>query len=362
MAAHNNTTLADMLSRHATTAADELVTIITASGTPPSVQCHACAHECTISPGRRGICNMRTNVDGQLRVPRGYVAGLGADPIEKKPFFHVMPGCQALSYGMLGCNFRCPFCQNWCSSQTLRDDQATARPSPVDPDELIAHARRQDIPILCSTYNEPLITSEWSVELMQLAGEHGIVGAYVSNGFATPQVLEYIRPYVHMCNVDLKCFTEAGYRHLGGALQPVLDTIRRLWDMAFWVEVVSLIVPDFNDSEEELQQMAEFVAGVSPDIPWHVTAFHPDYHASSTRSTPPETLIQAHDIGRRAGLHYVYLGNMRIQGGHYEDTQCPGCGSIVIERSGYHVRSNRLRDGLCPDCGHEVKGYWNICT
>ncbi|RMF83066.1 MAG: AmmeMemoRadiSam system radical SAM enzyme [Planctomycetota bacterium] len=322
------------------------------------LRCLACGHRCRIKPGRQGVCRVRFNRDGELRVPWGYVAGLAADPIEKKPFFHAYPGSEALSFGMLGCDFHCSYCQNWITSQSLRDDAAVARPTFIRPEQIVQAALDRGCRVLTSTYNEPLITSEWAVEIFRLGREHGLIGSYVSNGNGTPEVLEYIRPYVELYKVDLKAFNDRSYRELGGVLENTLATIRRLVALDFWVEVVTLVVPGFNDSDDELRRIAEFLASVSVDIPWHVTAFHPDYKMTDPPRTPPETLLRAADLGRRAGLRFVYAGNLpgMVDGG--ENTCCPDCGSELITRYGFLVRSNRLEKGRCPDCGAAIPGRW----
>ena len=322
------------------------------------VRCLACGHRCLIKPGRQGVCRVRFNDGGDLRVPRGYVAGLAADPIEKKPFFHAYPGTEALSFGMLGCDFHCGYCQNWITSQSLRDDAAIARPNFVRPEQIVQAALDHGCRVLTSTYNEPLITSEWAVEIFRLGREHGLIGSYVSNGNGTPEVLEYIRPYVDLYKVDLKAFNDRSYRELGGVLKNTLDTIRRLVELEFWVEIVTLLVPGFNDSDDELREIAEFLASVSIDIPWHVTAFHPDYKMTGPPRTPAETLLRAAELGRAAGLKFVYAGNLPGQVGDGESTYCPTCGEKLIARSGFEVRENNLNSGRCPECHTHIPGRW----
>jgi pyruvate formate lyase activating enzyme len=242
------------------------------------VRCYACGHSCLIPEGRDGVCKVRFNRGGTLFVPSGYVAtSLQVDPIEKKPFFHVMPGARTLSFGMLGCDYHCSYCQNWITSQAIRDPGAVAAPARVSAEEIVRAALAHQAPIITSTYNEPLITSEWAVSVFKLAKARGLKTAYVSNGNATPEVLDYLRPWLDLYKVDLKGFDDKSYRKLGGKLETVLNTIRLLVEKGFWVEVVTLLVPGFNDSDGELRGLARFLAGVSRDIPWHVTAFHPDY-------------------------------------------------------------------------------------
>lgn len=322
------------------------------------VRCLACGHRCKVQPGRHGVCQVRFNEGGVLRVPFGYVAGLAIDPIEKKPFYHAYPGTEALSFGMLGCDFHCAYCQNWVTSQALRDDAAIAEPHFVDPQRVVELALQHGCKVLTSTYNEPLITSEWAMAIFRLGRQAGLVGSYVSNGNGTPEVLEYIRPYVQLYKVDLKAFRDKAYRELGGVLSNTLETIRRLKQLDFWVEIVTLIVPGFNDSDDELRQIAEFIAGVSPEIPWHVTAFHPDYRMTDPPATSVETLLRACELGKAAGLLYVYPGNAHGMVGDREDTVCPHCGEHVVRRRGFYVIENRMRGGNCPRCGGRIAGVW----
>jgi pyruvate formate lyase activating enzyme len=346
--------LEELLRQHTMPAAPEL----TKREDDERVRCLACGHRCSIKTGRSGICRVRFNEDGTLSVPSGYVAGVAVDPIEKKPFYHAYPARDALSFGMLGCCLHCVFCQNWITSQTLRNEAAVARPRFCTPESLVSAAVEHRVPVMVSTYNEPLITADWAVEVFKLATAEGIVCGFVSNGHATPEVLEFIRPYVSLCNVDLKCFTDTSYRRLGGVIDNVLDTIRRLHQMDFWVEVVTLVVPGFNDSDDELKQMAEFVASVSCDIPWHVTAFHPDYKMTDPPRTPNTTLIRAYDIGKAAGLKHVYPGNTPGGVGDRENTYCPSCNKLLIRRRGFSVEENRMTGGSCPDCSEKIAGVW----
>ena len=324
-----------------------------------AIRCLACGHRCRVLPGRDGVCRVRFNDAGVLRVPFGYVAGLAVDPIEKKPFFHVLPGSDALSFGMLGCDLHCTYCQNWVTSQMLRDTRAIAEPNFVRPDDIVTLALEHHCPILTSTYNEPLITAEWAVAIFKLGQPHGLRSSYVSNGHATPEALEFLRPHADLLKIDLKSFRDQTYRQLGGVLENVLDTIRRAKRMGFWIEIVTLVVPELNDSPAELTEMASFIAGVSPDIPWHVTAFHPDYKLTDSPRTSAETLLRAYELGRKAGLHFVYAGNLPGYVGDRENTLCPQCGTTLIERQGFFVRANHLAAGHCPKCSASIPGVWS---
>jgi AmmeMemoRadiSam system radical SAM enzyme len=481
------------------------------------VRCFACGHRCLIPPGREGICRVRFNRDGVLQVPHGYVGALQLDPVEKKPFFHALPGARALSFGMLGCDFHCGYCfvpgtevetssgartieslfgrgdtvletaedavvvrprvdvvthrgrmrpvkgvfrheyegplmvltlsgggeirstpeheflvvaraargqppptffvpasavtpefdlltpapdgryrrrrlddaqvrhyagpvynleveedqtyvvqgaavhncQNWITSQALRDPRAVSRIDETTPGQLVALAREHRAEILTSTYNEPLITSEWAVSVFREAKAAGLVCSYVSNGNGTPEVLDYIQPWVSLYKVDLKSFRDKRYRELGGTLERVLWTIRELHQRGIWVEIVTLVVPGFNDSDEELRDIASFLVSVSPDIPWHVTAFHSDYKMSDTDHTARSTLLRAAEIGRASGLHFVYAGNLPGRVGEWENTWCPGCRGLLVERVGFRVVQNVITaEGACPQCRRPVPGVW----
>ena len=323
------------------------------------LRCYSCGHCCPIPEGQAGVCKVRYNHGGTLYVPWGYVGGVQCDPVEKKPFFHAYPGALAYSFGMLGCDLHCSYCQNWVTSQALRDPEAVSPPLAVTPEEIVKDAVRQKTRLVVSTYNEPLITSEWAVAIFKEARAAGLGTGFVSNGNGTPQVLEFLRPWVDLYKVDLKSFDERHYHELGGRLQPILDTIRRLHAMDFWVEIVTLIIPGFNDSDDELARLAEFLAGVSLDIPWHVTAFHKDYKMTDPANTSVETLERAAAIGRKAGLRYIYAGNLPGQVGDLENTRCPQCRTLLIERYGYFINGYHLTaEGACPKCGTRIPGRW----
>jgi len=322
-------------------------------------RCTACGHRCLIKPGLSGVCRVRFNEKGQLRVPFGYVAGLQSDPVEKKPFFHVRPGSKALTFGMLGCDFHCPYCQNWLTSQALRDDKAGTPVTPISAEEMIAAAQRTGARLVVSSYNEPLITAEWAAAIFKQAKASGLTTGFVSNGNATPEALAYLKPLTDCYKVDLKSMRQENYRQLGGQLKHVLWTIEELHRQGFWVEVVTLVIPGFNDSTAELNEAAGFLAGISPDIPWHVTAFRKQYKMTDPDDTSVDGLLRAAQIGAEAGLRYVYAGNRPGQVNGWENTVCPHCQTILIERMGYYILQNRLTDsGACPQCGHIVPGLW----
>jgi pyruvate formate lyase activating enzyme len=323
------------------------------------LRCYACGHCCPLPEGAVGVCKVRFNRGGRLHVPWGYVGGVQCDPIEKKPFFHAYPGSRAYSFGMLGCDLHCGYCQNWVTSQAIRDPSAVAPPLSATPEALVRDALRSRARAIVSTYNEPLITSEWAVAVFKEAKAAGLVTAFVSNGNGTPEVIEYLRPWVDLYKVDLKSFDERHYHQLGGRLQPILDTIRRLHDQGFWLELVTLLIPGFNDSEDELKRLTGFVASVSVGIPWHVTAFHADYKMLEPANTTAAMLQRAASIAHAAGLRYVYAGNLPGQVGSLEDTHCPACHETLVSRRGYLVREmNVTAAGRCPTCGETIPGRW----
>jgi pyruvate formate lyase activating enzyme len=264
----------------------------------------------------------------------------------------------ALTFGMLGCDFHCSYCQNWVTSQALRDPNATAPPQEVRPIDLVILGKKYNAKLIVSSYNEPLITSEWAMKIFKEAKKEGFVTAYVSNGNATPEVLDYIRPYTDLYKIDLKSFNDKNYRKLGGVLQHVLDAIQMVYERGFWLEIVSLIIPGFNDSDDELKAMAKFLVTISPNIPWHVTAFHKDYKMQDPDNTPVATLIRAAEIGYEAGLNFVYAGNLPGRTGKYEHTYCPNCHQELIARFGFRVIRNTIKNGACPRCHTIIPGRW----
>lgn len=324
-----------------------------------ALKCFACGHRCLIKSGKRGICKVRFNDGGRLRVPMNYVAALACDPTEKKPFFHCLPGSDTLTFGMLGCDLHCAYCQNWLTSQALRDDAAVSMPNAVTADRLVAMAKAYGASMVGSSYNEPLITAEWAVEVFKKARPEGFRTAFISNGNATPQVLDYLRPWTDCYKIDLKAMSDPSYRSLGGVVDNILDTVKMVHERGFWEEIVTLVIPGFNDSEDELRRAADFIASVSPDIPWHVTAFHQDYHMQENANTTAEQLLRACEIGREAGLRYIYAGNLPGRVGRWENTYCPDCDALLVARYGYLIRQmNVTPNGQCPSCAATIPGIW----
>ena len=326
------------------------------------IRCLACAHSCRLKPGQRGICMIRYNQDGQLLVPWGYVSSLQVDPIEKKPFYHFLAGSNALTFGMLGCNLQCDYCQNWLTSQALREE-GTERLAQylqvLEPENIVDHGVRHGAAVVASSYNEPLITSEWARDIFSQASKQGMKNVYVSNGFATTEVLDFLEPVLQGFKVDLKTMQPAHYRQLGGGLHPVLDSIEYAFELGMWVEIVTLLVPGFNDSVGELRDMANFIFGISPGIPWHVTAFRPEYKMKDKPRTSFRQILKAVEIGYETGLQYVYGGNMPGSLGKYEHTSCHNCQAMLIKRWGFSIQQYRITaDGRCPECGTKIPGLW----
>jgi pyruvate formate lyase activating enzyme len=320
------------------------------------VRCHLCAHSCVIKKGQRGICAVRENIDGTLfSLVYGKVVSMNIDPIEKKPLFHVLPGTTSLSIATAGCNFRCKHCQNYEISQYPRERRFSIPGTDASPESIVNAALANDCASISYTYTEPTIFFEFAYDCAGLAHEKGIRNVFVSNGYTGGGATRLIAPYLSANNIDLKG-SDKFYREICGArLAPVKETIRLMKEMGVWVEVTTLIIPDLNDSEEDLTDIAEFICSVDPGIPWHVSQFYPTYKLLDKPPTPLSTLRKAVEIGQRAGLEYVYQGNVPGEG---EDTLCPRCKNILIKRIGYRVLENTIKDGGCPSCGNGIEGIW----
>ncbi|HEX9917533.1 MAG TPA: AmmeMemoRadiSam system radical SAM enzyme, partial [Pyrinomonadaceae bacterium] len=350
-----STSLAGVLDELTAEAAPELTEHLANN----DLRCYACGHRCLIREGKRGICKVRFNEAGRLLVPTNYVAALACDPTEKKPFFHALPGSDTLTFGMLGCDLHCGYCQNWLTSQALRDDAAGTEPQVVSAERLVALAKAYGASMVGSSYNEPLITAEWALDVFKRAKPAGFKTAFISNGNATPQVLDYLRPWTDCYKIDLKSMSDRNYRQLGGVVDNILDTVRMVKERGFWTEIVTLLIPGFNDAEDEIKRAADFIAGVSPDIPWHVTAFHQDYRMQENANTTADQLVRACETGRAAGLRFVYAGNLPGRVGRYENTYCPACDELLIERYGYIIKRMKVTpDGRCPACAEAIPGVW----
>ncbi len=320
-------------------------------------QCYLCSHYCLLEDGEKGICGVRQNQDGKL-YSLNYAKAIAAniDPIEKKPLYHFLPGSKIFSIAAAGCNFRCDFCQNWRSSQITKGETGRIVGEDFPPEEVVAEARKYDCPSIAYTYTEPTIFFEYAADSAELAQEKGIKNVFVSNGFQTDKTIDKMEGLIDAANIDLKAFSDDYYQNICGArLKPVLDSIKSMHERGIWVEVTTLIVPEANDDPDELKELAEFLVNISPDIPWHISRFTPQYKMSDSYPTPKETLLQAAEIGEEAGLNYIYVGNIHLE--KYSHTYCPECGEKVIDRSGYRGKS-KLKDGHCPECNTKIPGVF----
>ncbi len=324
-----------------------------------TIQCHLCNHHCRIKDGHIGLCRVRENRGGRLySMVYGKLISENVDPIEKKPIFHLLPGSLSFSIATVGCNFRCLHCQNYDISQYPRQPAATPPGTDRTPRQVVDAALRHGCKSISYTYIEPTIFFEFAYETAVLARESGLKNIFVSNGYTSPTATKKLAPYLDANNIDLKGFTEKFYHEVCGAkLAPVLDTIRLMHDLGVWVEVTTLIIPGWNDSDRELREIAEFIKGISIDIPWHVTRFHPTYKMTDRPATPVETLRRARQIGLDCGLNHVYEGNVPGEGG--ENTFCPGCGEIVIRRHGFMADAGNLLNGACRACQRPLAGIFD---
>ncbi len=333
------------------------------------VQCTACHHWCAVPPGEAGKCGVRRNYGGRLYlVTYGKAAAVHVDPVEKKPLFHFHPGEPILSIGTVGCNLFCQFCQNWQISQfrAFKVDPTTGEPDrPIGedwpPERVVETAKRAGIRLIAYTYNEPVVWIEYARDIARLARAEGMKNVFVSSGFETHPAWEYMEPYLDAINIDLKGFSEEFYRKLTGArLKPVLENIRFVGTELkgkVWLEVTTLLLSGYNDSDEEIRGMAEFLYSVNPEIPWHLSAAHPAYRMPELKRTPHETLLRAYRIAKEVGLKFVYLGN--VLDPEHESTYCPECGAPLIHREGYRVRTLWKEPGVCPRCGAKIPGVWS---
>lgn len=321
------------------------------------VRCNLCPFRCVISEGKTGRCQVRKNINGELfSLNYHYVCAANVDAIEKKPLFHFQPGSKSFSIACIGCNFQCEFCQNWQISQMQRLYGRLIGNS-ISPEEILSEAQRTGCRSIAYTYTEPTVFFELAYETSRLAKAEGISNVFVSNGYISQEAREMIEPYLDGINVDLKSFRNEFYEQLCHAkLEPVLESLRWLAKSRIWLEVTTLVIPNRNDSDEELSDIAEFIAAeLGVDVPWHVSRYHPDYRYESSPPTPMSTIERALEIGRRAGLRYCYGGN--IPGHSSEQTYCPNCGMLLIKRWGFSVIENKIVGGRCPKCNTEIAGY-----
>jgi pyruvate formate lyase activating enzyme len=337
------------------------------------VQCTACKQGCVISPDNTGICGVRQNKNGKLfLMVYGKAISFNTDPVEKKPLYHFMPGSDIFSLGTVGCNFACDFCQNWDISQITKDlkkklmaekksEQLGLEVSKLGyellPEKIVEICTEKNIPGIAYTYNEPTIFIEYAYDTAKLASKKGIKNIFVTNGYETEEALKLIKPYLDAMNIDLKSFNDEFYKKICKArLQPVLDTIKLAHKLGIWIEITTLTIPGKNDSDEELKKIAGFIAGIDKNIPWHVTAFHPDYKMTDIPSTSLNTLHKAYSIGKKAGLNYVYVGN--ILDDKHSGTYCPNCNALLIKRSGYFTSVMNMDNGKCKKCNEKIAGVW----
>ncbi len=317
------------------------------------IKCILCRHYCQLKRDHVGICGVNKNVNGKLKtLVYNHPIALNVDPIEKKPLYHFLPSTTALSFGTVGCNFKCPFCQNWNISQTTHINKDIK----VTPKQMVELALKHNSKTIAYTYNEPTIFYPYAKDIGIIAKEKGIKNIFVSNGFESPQIIHDMSSWLDGANIDLKSWDEKYYKKvLKGELEAVKDTLRLMVAEGIWVEVTTLLIEGENDSDEDLHQMAEFIANeLGYHVPWHLSAFHPDFKMKDHVYTGIDTLKRASKIAKEVGLYYVYMGNVPVHG----DTYCPNCNELLIDRTGYSVTINNLINGHCPKCKRAIEGVW----
>lgn len=318
-----------------------------------TVQCYACAHRCVIGLNKRGICGVRENQKGKLySLVYGKAISEAVDSIEKKPFFHFLPGSRSLSIATVGCNFHCKYCQNWEIALLPKEREIIG--NNLSPEKIIEDAKRQKCQSISYTYTEPTVFVEYALDTMELAKKEGLKNNWVTNGYMTKDVLEALAPFLDAANVDLKAFSDNFYQEICGArFEPVLDTLKLMKKLKIWVEITTLVIPTLNDREEEFKSIADFIKKeLGAEVPWHISRFYPAYKLTNISPTPIETLHKAYKIGKGAGLKYVYIGN--VPGDIGENTFCPKCNEIALERIGFYVKHFYTKDGKCRKCGEDL--------
>lgn len=322
------------------------------------VHCYLCAHSCRIAEQKFGFCGVRQNINGILYTHvYAQPCAMHVDPIEKKPLYHFLPGSSAFSIATIGCNFRCGFCQNWEISQARIKDGVRLNDAEVLPEEIVGVALENNCRSISYTYTEPTIFFEYAYETAKLAKAKGLYNNFVTNGYMSREALTMIKPYLDAANVDLKFFKDSSYRKICGAsLKPVLDSIKLMKELGIWVEVTTLVVTGENDSEEELEGIAKFLAGVDRNIPWHISRFHPDYKFTDRAATAETTLKKALEIGEKAGLTYIYVGNVWGWG---NDTHCHSCKKLLIKREVFSVLEYNIKAGKCTFCNTVIPGLFH---
>lgn len=320
------------------------------------VRCHLCPHNCKIHEGKPGICHTRVNYQGELYTfAYGNPCSISVDPIEKKPLFHFFPGTNIYSLATAGCNFRCLNCQNWHISQS---SPSKMNNYDLMPNELVEQALQHDTDSIAFTYTEPTVFYEYVYDTAKLAHEKGLKTVLISNGYINEKPLIELCPYLDAANIDLKCFDDSVYRQLtGGHLQPVLDTLKTLKENGVWLEITNLLVPGYSDSPEMIQTMCDWlVENDFTDTPLHFSRFFPTYKLAQLPPTAEDRLIEAKEIAEKSGMKFVYIGN--ITSLHGENTFCPRCRQMLIERIGYVVKKNHIQNSLCSFCGEPILGVW----
>jgi pyruvate formate lyase activating enzyme len=326
---------------------------------PNAVECVACAHRCRLVAGARGICGVRFNDRGILRVPFGYVAARRVRHVETNTIYHVRPGALALTFGMYGCDLRCPYCHNWRLSQALRDPTDEHKPlETITASALVEDACRAGCRVICSAYNEPMITAEWAHAVFAEARRRGLITALISDANTTADALAYLRPVTDVFRADLKGYDEAQYRALGGRAPAALAAIAEAKRLGYWVEVVTLMVPGFNDSLSGLRSLASSLAAIDAEMPWHLNGFVPRYRMASTPATAPEYLVHAAGIAYGRGLRHVYVGNVADAVAELSHTRCPECAAVVVRRHNYRMLSADVAGSRCPSCRRPIGGIW----
>ncbi len=322
-----------------------------------NVKCRLCNHFCVIKDGATGICSVRVNRSGRLfTIVYGNLVAESVDPIEKKPFFHFLPGSLSYSIATAGCNFSCLFCQNYHISQLLREGGFLDKEE-TTPEEVVNSALSSGCQSVSYTYTEPTIFFEFALDTAKKSKENGLKNNFVTNGYMSREALKLISPYLDAANIDLKGDDEF-YRKLCKARQkPVIENISRMKKLGIWVEITTLLVPEYNDSEKQIKEIARIIRDIDPGIPWHISRFFPAYKMGGHYPTPLEKIIMAREIGLAEGLKYVYVGN--VPGSNGENTYCPSCGRVLIKRYGYTIMENYVKDGRCAFCGAEIAGVFD---
>ncbi len=326
------------------------------------VLCEACNQRCKLHEGEYGICGVRKVENGELKLlVYGLAAAVNVDPVEKKPMFHFQPGTKSFSFGTVGCNFSCKFCQNFDISQYPKEHGHRIFGRDLPPKMVVELAKEYECASVAYTYNEPVVFFEYTYDTAKLVHEAGMKNIYVTSGYETHKAIDTLAPFLDGMNIDIKGFTDKFYKEICGArLKPVLDTIKYAHKKGIWIETTTLLIPGHNDSEEEIRNIAKFQADLDPSMPWHISAFYPMYKMTDVSPTPASTLKRAYEIGKEEGLKYVYVGN--IDDAKHESTYCPSCGTMVIERHGtigQYVVNHLAEDGICPECGYRLEGVWS---